>query len=188
MANVRLREISWKDLTLSHEAFLGKGSYGIVIKAKWNKLGVAPIDVAVKIMRRGGGNWVHTESEAEAKLAANAELEAKLAAFAEAKVVRKELICRVLGVAKGKLERALYDKFTEGADCVGIVMQYEDGGSLTNLLHPLYGSFLSPVFFSSRVILRTTLQISQGFIFYFLFFILVAICFNASYSLDIVTT
>lgn len=169
------RDIDWSELStapleVGKNHFLGSGSFGIVVKATWKCPGVPAMPVAVKVMMKSrsseGGSGLNFERMYDAAVA-----EAELVERAHRSVMNKDLICQVHGIARGTLSTALLAAFPVAAsdECVGIVMQFEAGGSLAGLAGLLKSSAPSTASSSSicaeiitKERIRLCCQISRG--------------------------
>jgi serine/threonine protein kinase len=136
--------IKWSDIQVktatAEEAILGTGSFGTVIRASWifRRLDgsmIQEVEVAVKVLTRSSSN---TSSDEEYYDIINRAVgEVVLLQNAERTIGSADRIVRAYGVAKGILPRDLTTLFNilDDDEGVGIVMRYEGGGSLENLLH-----------------------------------------------------
>ena len=113
----------------------GAGANGKVYRAKWlsrDRLGEAgaEVDVAVKVLWSTGGG------DSDAALATGIQ-EAEMMAAVWRDVIDKDIIVRVFGVAKGEVTEQVARAFNirDDAECVGIVMRFEGGGTLHDLIH-----------------------------------------------------
>ena len=136
--------INWKDVYLmskdSREATIGKGSFGIVVKARWvpktpaGGMGMAQ-EVAIKVFSNGLVQSVNFET-----LAAKVVKEAKIMKHAERNLV-SDCYVKVYGIAHGTLPRNLAAAFgvNDGIKAIGLVMRYESGGDLNSYLFTASG-------------------------------------------------
>ena len=142
-------KIGWCQIYVSggKTAIIGQGSYGVVVRAHYTRrdangkvLG-RPLDVAVKVILRsstvnlalsGGMNFAEVTQEAIE--------EAKNVIYSRNRVAAPEHILHVYGVVIGTLPDELIATFglRPGDEAVGIVTRFEQGGSLEDMLHPVY--------------------------------------------------
>ena len=130
--------IPWEEIRmLDGQAKIGQGSFGIVFKAAWKRKGRQPTDVAVKVVSRSSAMSKGLPFDKAVDQMRN-EFETLLGAWQ--KVTNKECIVLVRAIAEGKPHKAMVDALPgivhENEDAVGIVMRFEGGGSLNNLLYP----------------------------------------------------
>jgi serine/threonine protein kinase len=138
--------ISWSDIkineTFANAAIIGHGSFGIVIKAHWNPHLINPdaeiktdIPVAIKVMTKSLANGIQdVDLHSILKRACD---EVTLVADAESKIGSSRNIIKMYGVAVGSLPNSLTELFRlqPNEEGVGIVMRYEEGGSLYSYLY-----------------------------------------------------
>lgn len=120
------------------EAIIGHGSFGTVIRAIYrpndDSGNIKDIDVAVKVMTKALAG-VSSDEDFEL-LCDKAIKEVELIQIAARRMVFSDCIVTAYGVCRGALPESLNDLFQlpPGELSVGIVMRYEGGGSLENLL------------------------------------------------------
>ena len=146
------REISWSDVKVD-EAFdggfedepsrVGGGGNGMVYKAKLQTVDIYGVpnemeDVVVKRV------WMRGQAGSAVEAHKMALQEAEMTAMTERMVQERDLIAHVHGVARGRLTNPHHTDLAAalsvplgplGAECVGIVMRYEAGGSLRDLVN-----------------------------------------------------
>lgn len=129
-----VQPLEWADVRVSDassgKVLLGKGSFGIVIKAE-TKLKLGWKDAAVKVFSQ--------EFDKDYRDVCDSALqEAGVIASATRYIFNKDGIVNLYGVALGPLTSELSSFFglQEGTSRVGIVMRYEAGGTLHDLIHP----------------------------------------------------
>eukprot|EP01038_Epipyxis_sp_PR26KG_P010118 gene10118-13600_t len=134
-----LKQIQWSELQLTlrngRPINLGQGSYGIVVKANWHRPKAHPVLVAVKVITR---SLSHSNDDSFEKLCSQAKQEAEICYNAEKQMINKENIVLVYGYAFGKLPEGICNSFRlqQNEEGVGIVMRFEAGGTLSELIHP----------------------------------------------------
>ena len=111
------------------DAVLGEGRFASVIRAQLRTKGLGLVDIAVKVLDQ------RFEEDYPLRCA-DALQEAGTLAELSAKMLNKDLIVRLLGVAAGPLSTELASAFNlrDGTHRVGIVLRLEAGGSLDTVL------------------------------------------------------
>ena len=138
----QFHSIPWSELFVTaktpEEAVIGHGSFGTVIRGVYrpNQSPDTEIDVAVKVMTKALAG-VSSDEDFEL-LCDKAIKEVELIQVAAHRMVFTDCIVAAYGVCRGALpqSQSLNDLFQmpPGELSVGIVMRYEGGGSLENLL------------------------------------------------------
>ncbi len=113
------------------KSVLGKGSYGVVVKAVYGDSPLFQIDVAVKVMIAKSGIDLDRDYE---KLQESVSSEVRILQEIESKLpLQSEHMIKIIGVADGDLPPSFHAEFgTKKA--LGIVMRLEAGGTLATFL------------------------------------------------------
>ncbi len=145
-----LYQIDWPSLRIVETAnstpdapeamVIGEGSFGKVVKAIWCTPETADsslpseIVVAVKVMAKSMGV---TSASVRSKILAEAMEEIETMKTAEDKVQYKDAVVKVYGYASGQISKEMskFLNISESAEAIGIVLRYEGGGSLDDLIH-----------------------------------------------------
>eukprot|EP01038_Epipyxis_sp_PR26KG_P018391 gene18391-25914_t len=136
----RFKQIQWNELQMSLRnglpIKLGHGSYGIVVRAEWLQSRGHPVPVAVKVITRSHSN--RSNDDSFEKLCSQAKQEAEMCYNAEKQMINRENIVLVYGYAVGKLPERICNllRLQQNEEGVGIVMRFEAGGTLSELIHP----------------------------------------------------
>ncbi len=139
--NFEWTDIELKGATLA-EAVIGRGSFGNVVQARLNARNehdgglVTCDDVVVKVMTKSLG--IARDVNAYERNLNAAIQEVSILMDAESRIVFKDCIIKVYGIASGQLSQTLCETLnvSEETSVVGIVMRHERGGSLDALIHP----------------------------------------------------
>ena len=132
--------LSWNDIDIAKEnAIIGEGSFGIVYRGKYypnSRRDLDGIDVAVKVMSSIMVPTLKEFDTIRSKTLQEASTAKKIASL----VACPEAIVNLIGVVEGSVPPAIsalrHFEVKNGEETVlGIVMQFEGGGSLENLLY-----------------------------------------------------
>lgn len=135
--------IEWKSLLLPTEKtpLIGRGSFGIVFKAKY-KINKQTVDVAVKLVPATTNTYKVCEDNEYQKVYEKTWTEANAIFHAFKNIPNPEYIIKILGVVEGELPLPWFEMLRKevplraGARAVGIVIRYIPGGTLSEALYP----------------------------------------------------
>lgn len=163
-----VESIPWSDVsidtTVEQKGFLGKGSFSIVMRGYWtrNQRG-RPRPVAIKIFTSSIAEVSSANFDA---LCEEAMKEARILLKAKQAMHNADHIINVYGVAIGPLSESLSAAFPiqvrSGESAFGIIMEYEGGGSLENLINPPSTELKSSLPMVEKV--RILLDIATGLV------------------------
>jgi serine/threonine protein kinase len=132
-------QIQWSDLYINASTpnispIIGHGEFGTVVKAIYNNhsgVNTTTHEVAVKVLTKSS-----VSSGSFEEMCAKAVEEVELVIEAAKKMVYADCIIKAYGVARGPIPGSLAQIFGVRAneEGVGIIMRYEGGGSLEELL------------------------------------------------------
>jgi mitogen-activated protein kinase kinase kinase 7 len=125
-----IKRISWEDIVIDpEEGAMGDGANGYVYRAKYYKTAKRErgIDVAVKIMK----SFIFPNPKTFDLLREKTIEEARVLKQIN-ETVHTNCVVKMYGIVEGPFPEAIT---RIRANCVGIVLEYESGGSLADLIH-----------------------------------------------------
>jgi serine/threonine protein kinase len=131
-----VKQIPWGCLRpvalTKREALIAQGGFSIVLKGILTS-SAGNVDVAMKVLTED-----YSSSDNYDKLLNDAMEEASITLGIAASMISTEGVVKIFGVASGSLtsDWAKVLNVQNGSSCVAIVMKYEEGGSLANLIYP----------------------------------------------------
>ena len=144
----------------------GKGSFGSVVRVKLQSkvaLGktIDDEEIVIKLFSKSIEPSTKTDADSYECNLNIALLEIRSQLYAESKIVNKGSITKVYGIVCGDLTTHQSDwlHVSNSNRVVGIVMRYERGGTLKNLIYPANGCSMN---LSMSEKLRILMQIAQG--------------------------
>lgn len=160
--------ICWSDIQLEpsstsySECLIGKGSFGAVFRGEYKpRIGSkVPRHVAIKVVTKS----MLLEANKYNNFASMLLREINVIREANKNINDLDCIVKVYGGVQGRLSQTLASAFqlNTADECVGIVLRYEPGGSLANLLYPLDGTMEKPLDIVEKF--RLLLGISRGLV------------------------
>lgn len=161
--NIKWEEIVTYPGRSVDDLLLGEGAFSKVIRAIWNEKSSSASgstsakanDVAVKVLKESLTNDLQAQKD-QLEIAKNEVMTIK---EAEHKLANKDFILKIYGIAYGELPDFLARNLgLYGSFAVGIVMRYEEGGTLSHLIHQRKHGALLPM--EEKIRLLT--QIARG--------------------------
>ena len=139
-------QTTWKKVEIFQRAILGEGWYGSVVHGQWKRRGQQPIEVAIKLICPKS-NWntdatkkqqIFQKTLAAATKEANNIEKTRSLFLEESCDDAEDVLCKVYAVVSGslpeRLSRPIRSWPRQGTLCVGILLRYEDGGTLKQLI------------------------------------------------------
>ena len=151
--------IDWNEIKLDpnvgEEYVIGSGSFGMVIRAIWERVGKVKREVAIKVLKREPGE----KEESYKNKVQNAKDELVIMKYADSQI-GSDFIVKAYGLADGILSEELQDKFDTRKKIVGIIMSFVQFGSLNDYLHGRNNSVAAMLRVEEKINIITL--VSQG--------------------------
>ena len=142
-------QITWAEVEVIQGGELGQGAYGSVVRGRWKRKGYEPLEVAVKLIcikpskdadvKNEQQNLANFQKTLAAATKEANNIEKTRSLFLEESCDDAEdVLCKVYAVVSGslpeRLSRPIRSWPRQGTLCVGILLRYEDGGTLKQLI------------------------------------------------------